>query len=136
MKQLFIAFALVLAIACSGLHAQSVILRANIPFDFWLDKTPMPAGSYQLRYSNGLLLVQESTDGKAAAMVLTLRDYRQEGPAKSVLLFNRYGSTYFLSRISTPELQGGCHLMRSQQEKEFLAHNRIPERTSVVLGTQ
>lgn len=55
MKQFSIAIALILAMACSSLHAQTVNMQANIPFAFWVGKTVMPAGPYELRYTNGVL---------------------------------------------------------------------------------
>ena len=135
MNRFFVAFALVLALACSGLQAQSLILRANIPFDFWVDKNSVPAGHYELRYyANGLLQVQDVDTSKLFASVFTVPDPGRDGGRKSVLQFNRYGKSRFLARIVTPDLPSGCALMKSPQEKELISHFGTPERSLIALG--
>lgn len=74
--------------------------EVNIPFDFTAGKGQLKAGKYFVTRSTGNLLKIVSIDGKKAILVdapLTIgsRDYK----AGERLVFNRYGSQYFLTQV-------------------------------------
>src|ERR1700682_5628489 len=98
MKQLCLATGLFAAMACAGLYAQTVDLRANVPFDFRMGKTLMPAGEYVIHHSAGVLSVRAQS-GCTAALHITLLESRHRASSKGSLVFNRYGDSYFLSKI-------------------------------------
>jgi len=121
MKRTSLVLTAILALACSALHAQSLNARANVPFNFWMGKTLMPAGDYQIRYSNGLLQVRDDAGGESLESILTIPEHKLNPPEQTVLVFNRYGDTYFLAKLSSPELDGGCILPKTSREKEQLS---------------
>jgi hypothetical protein len=86
-----------------------------------MGKTLLAAGPYQVQYSNGLLQVREEGSGKTVESILTIPEYKLNRPNKTVLKFNRYGNTYFLAKLSAPELNGGCILPTTSREKELFA---------------
>src|ERR1700686_4745156 len=101
MKRLHFAVGLLAALACSGLEAQTR-LEANIPFEFRIGKTTLPAGDYLFDYSSQLLIVHQGDGHHAAVMTLTLPVSRTKAPPTGIVEFNRYGDAYFLSRIFSP----------------------------------
>ena len=117
MKRLCLATGLFAALACAVLHAQTVDLRANVPFDFRMGETLMPAGDYVIHHSAGVLTVRAES-GKAIFQ-LTLPASRQDGSTKGALVFNRYGDLYFLSKIWAPESRYGMALSTGKREKEL-----------------
>jgi len=119
MKRLHFAAGLFAALAYSSLYAQTVDLRANIPFDFQLGDTLMPAGEYRVQGSNGVLLMRGDGGQYKAKVFLTIPASRPDTPAKGMLQFNRYGESYFLSKIWSPDSREGRALLTSQREKEI-----------------
>ncbi len=120
MKRLSLAAGLFTAVACSSLYAQTADLQANIPFDFRMGEKVMPAGQYLIHNSpDGVLAVRQQDGGHAAAMLLTLPASRKTTPAKGALEFNRYGDTYFLSKIWAPDSREGRALFKTTREKEI-----------------
>jgi hypothetical protein len=119
MKRLFFAIGLFAAVACSDLRAQTMELRAKVPFDFRMGEKLMPAGLYLIHHSAGLLTVREQGGSNTAAMFLTLPEYRPHTPTTGTLEFNRYGENYFLAKIWAPGSRDGRSLTKSSTEKEI-----------------
>src|ERR1700733_2963031 len=91
------------ALACSGLHAQSVNLRATIPFDFHAGKTLLPAGEYLIHSDGPVVWLGAGDHSKPASAVMTIGaaaslDSHQQARVE----FNRYGDEFFLSSIWNP----------------------------------
>lgn len=106
-------------IATTAAYPQTAI--ADIPFPFSVGKSVLPAGKYTFdtQGSQGVLRVR-SEDWKSAVMILTNRvePGRQE---VGKIVFNRYGDTYFLSRVLYPSGTGRV-LWKSPREIELAAH--------------
>lgn len=130
MKRISFAAAALAALTCSAIYGQTPNLRANIPFAFYAGKAMLPAGSYTIHDSNHVLWVSADPGGKSA-MVLTNGAYRVAPADTGQLVFHRYGSSYFLSRIWAPGAREGVGLGETRQEKE-LARNTRPIETAVV----
>src|SRR6516225_9761127 len=67
---------------------------ANIPFQFTAGEMTLPAGEYRVqkvRDGSSALLIR-SRDGKGATMVITSAASVNAPPAKSKLIFHRYGN--------------------------------------------
>jgi hypothetical protein len=92
-------------------------LRANIPFDFVVGDARMTAGAYHLVFLHpNVVRISSAT---AAAIVIT-NAATGSGPAEtSKLVFNRYGSTCFLSTIWRSGYSQGNQLIKSRMEKEY-----------------
>jgi hypothetical protein len=120
-KQIAIAVALlVAAIAAGQCYAQHTSLKADIPFAFQVGNKPMPAGEYWIQRANdqdrGLQLIRR-TDSSRNALALTLAVDAKDGKSDPVLVFHKYGNSYFLSEIWTGESQGR-QLFKSEREKD------------------
>lgn len=111
-------------------------LTADIPFEFRLADKVMPAGHYGVTLGGhgvqGLVSVDCST-GSARGFALTSNigggDYaRNEGR----LVFKKYGDTYFLSEIWSPDRTQGSALLKTKTERE-MARNTQPSETAQVL---
>jgi hypothetical protein len=123
------------ALTCSGLFAETLL--ANIPFDFVMGKTAMPAGAYTVTCSNRLLTVRDDR-GKHAAMILTLpagfAPNSREWPSTGLLLFQRYGDEYFLSKVWTRSSKEGLALPSTVRQREFAKGLRPVDTTSIALS--
>ena len=71
MKRLILATGLFAAIACSGLQAQTMNMRANIPFDFRVGTDVLPSGDYLIQHKDGGVLFIVAERGKASVIALT-----------------------------------------------------------------
>src|SRR5579871_3623874 len=100
MKRLCLAVALFSAACTMGLHAQVLDEQAQIPFDFWLGHTVMPAGEYSIYHMNsGAVVVRRGGDHPTSAVFLAEPLSRNETRGEGKLQFTHYGDIYFLSRI-------------------------------------
>jgi hypothetical protein len=129
MKRFHLTFGLLAALAGLSLQAQNMILQGNVPFDFRLGETLMPAGDYQFK-STGPLLVAQEYQGRAAALMLTKAASRTVAPEAPVLVFHRYGDDYFFAGIWTPYSADGREVQPTAREKE-LAYRTSPSSTTV-----
>ncbi len=115
-------FAAALAVAVSApLAAQSLHLAANVPFEFKVNGTTMPAGEYVFTNANdgSIVLIRSAENGEGAA-ALALSD---GGPGTrngtATVSFNRYGATYFLAAIWDGQTGSGKRLPRTRSEVEL-----------------
>jgi hypothetical protein len=87
--------------AATGLVAQEPAAKANIPFNFTVGDTSMPAGEYTITASPNTHIVRiQSADRQHADLALGYRS--DPNPKVSPrLVFDRYGDFYFLRRIES-----------------------------------
>ena len=131
MKRLHFAVGLFAAMAGSGLEAQ-VLLEAKVPFEFRMGEVNFPAGEYQFKHSGHVLVVHQERGDRSTAMALTLPEARTKAPKTGVVEFKRYGDTYFLAKIWSPNSPDGAVLPKTPLEKE-LARATPPVRTEAIL---
>src|SRR6266436_6956887 len=97
---LFIALVFALTLYPSKAQAQIVgEVEANIPFQFHAGNVKLPAGRYFIHVlDNTDLTVMEitSADGSTSALFDVRSAQANSAPAKSELIFNKYGNRYFL----------------------------------------
>jgi hypothetical protein len=89
------------SVAATGANAQQPTLKANIPFDFTVGNTRMPAGEYTITSPMQEVLVLR-TAGHSASVVST-EDYA-ESKSGSELVFDKYGEQYFLHEVLCPKV--------------------------------
>jgi len=111
-------------------------LLASIPFQFTAGRMTLPAGEYRVqkvRDGSSALLIR-STDGTGATMVITSAASVNAPPAKSKLIFHRYGNRYFLTQVWSAGSSQGRELPKSAKEKEqaLLARNEAPDQVTIV----
>jgi hypothetical protein len=130
-KQLLILVSVLsLLLATGSAFAQSRSIKANVPFNFVINRTTMPAGAYTITsVGTGETLRVQGVDNKA--IMLVNANYAQAGhaSAKTKLVFRCYGDRYILSQIWTEGSDRGRQLPKAAAESElardFTAHDVI-----------
>ena len=109
---------LLLVAACA--NAQSVSVKANVPFDFTVGKSTLPAGEYSIQsISTGASSVLAIRGGKANQMLASTNHAETLNPsANSRLVFHKYGDQYFLSKIWLQGEKAGREFKISRREAE------------------
>jgi hypothetical protein len=100
-------------------NAQSDVLTFNVPFNFTVDRTFLPAGSYAFSFDStvlDMLIIHDRTDSVRA------RAYVQRGsigPGEPrTLIFHRYGGQYFLSEVRFGSDSNGVFLPATKLERQ------------------
>lgn len=121
-KQLFSLVALGLLFVTVSAHAQTVNVKANIPFDFVVNQQTMPKGEYTVESlgtpNSGSLLIR-SADGGARIFIVGHSCEALDAPSTSKMVFHRYGERYFLAQVWTSGNSLGRELSQSRREKEL-----------------
>jgi hypothetical protein len=110
-----------LVLAAGSALAQTISMRADIPFKFVINKQALPAGQYSIRTlpgSSGRTLMIRSDDSKAATMVNSNSVLSLKRPDQTKLVFRRYGDRYFLSQVWVAGEGWGHQLPKSGRETE------------------
>lgn len=108
-----------LATAAVSTNAQNrLTVTADIPFEFMVGDTKLPAGSYRVRATSdaGDVLLISNDDGKGSVFRLAreIRDGNHKGVS---LMFRRYGDQNFLSVVWTG--QTGQAINKSRRQKSI-----------------
>jgi hypothetical protein len=105
-------------------QAQSLAgtIKVNIPFDFQVADTKLPAGTYDVRRlpqssNDSVLMISNVHDGQTAVR-LTISVQTPEPKDKGTLVFHRYGDQYFLFQVWPAGSETGRALPRSRSERE------------------
>jgi hypothetical protein len=128
---LFIALVFALAVHPSMGHAQIIgELEVNIPFPFHAGNTKLPPGKYVIHMlDNSDLTVMEI---RSADALFDVRNTEANStPAKSELVFNEYGTRYFLAKVFDEGNPEGSKVDESRYEKKVSkaaaeAQTRVP----------
>ena len=88
---------------CAGAIAQQPALKANIPFDFTVGNTWMPAGEYTVTSPMHSIVQLRSADLAKTATIVSSQSYN-ESDSGSKLVFDKYGDRYFLHRVLCPSI--------------------------------
>jgi len=120
---LVVALLLALAIAPAKADAQIIgDIEANIPFQFHAGDTKLPAGKYVIHFlDDSDLSVMEisSADGSISALFPVGAAQASSTPAKTELIFNKYGNRYFLAKLFDEGSQDGSRVTASRYEKRI-----------------
>ena len=132
-KHLLFVFASLLLMAGS-VHAQSVALRADIPFDFVVGDTVMHAGTYTIQPMHaGESPVQlQSLDGKDSMWLAACTCASGQAQHESQLVFQVSDGQYFLWQIWTQGYDEGRELAIKHPETQEA--NLRPSHTVVILA--
>jgi hypothetical protein len=118
----FIALVFALTIYPTRAHAQIIgNLEVNIPFQFHAGNAKLPPGKYIIRMlDNSDLTVMEisSADGSTSALFEVQEAEANSTPAKSELIFNKYGNRYFLAKLFDEGNANGSEVSKSSYEKK------------------
>jgi hypothetical protein len=119
-----IAYAAALGFGLAALSASPALAMAHetvvvdVPFAFNVGSARLPAGDYtvsQVEGNDPQLLEIRSTDGRYAALAITVDRKPLPRDTHPDLLFDKYGNKEFLHAIRLPEVTGAV-LMPSSNE--------------------
>jgi hypothetical protein len=140
-------FALGLALMLYPGKAQAQVvgdLEANIPFQFHVGNTKLPAGEYRVHVlddSDLTLMEISSVDGSTSALFQVQEVDANTTPSKSELIFNKYGDQYFLAQLFDEGEPSGSQVPESRYEKrvsqkatQTLAKEHVPAHTRTQQG--
>ncbi len=137
MKRLILAAGLFVATVSTSLYAQTMDMRANIPFDFRIGGTLLPSGEYSIHHANGMLFVSQTGGAHKGSVVFTVgTDRPNRSTEKGTLQFNRYGDSYYLSKVWTPDSETARATLQTPREKELASHIGLAGTSSVALRTK
>ena len=97
-------------------------LEVNIPFQFHAGNAKLPAGKYVIHMlDNSDLTIMEisSLDGSTSALFQVQDAEANSTPAKSELIFNKYGNRYFLAKLFDESNADGSAVIESRYEKRI-----------------
>jgi hypothetical protein len=89
--------------ACTGAIGQQPVIKANIPFNFTVGNSWMPAGEYTISSPLQQVILFRSADLAKTATVVSTHSYN-ESDSGSKLVFDKYGDQYFLHRVLCPSI--------------------------------
>ena len=99
--------------------AQGNAIEVNVPFNFSIDKTTLPAGSYTFGFD---YMYPDTLVVRDRAKNVMARDVGQRGsigPGKpDALIFHRFGKQYFLSEVRFDSSSNGFFLPATKREKQ------------------
>jgi hypothetical protein len=119
-NQLFALIGLGLLLATASAYAQTGVVKANVPFNFIVEKTQIPAGEYLIQSvtQSGVAMSIESLDRKLVKLILPNTCESTQAQEKTKLVFHRYGDQYFLAQIWTEGNERGRELPKTRRESE------------------
>jgi hypothetical protein len=119
-----VALAMLATMAAS---AQTINVKATVPFSFIVGRSTLSAGEYSLKtMSNGQVLALSNRDAKITELVLS-NSCESLTASKTKLVFHRYGDRYFLSQIWTEGNNRGHEIPISQREKETARNSSMQQ---------
>ena len=95
-------------------------LDVNIPFQFHAGSAKLPAGQYivQILADSDLTVMEIKSANDSTSALLEVRDTQANGtPAKSELIFNKYGNRYFLEKAFEEGSPNGSRVTDLSYEK-------------------
>lgn len=101
--------------------AQTIHVRANVPFNFSAGNKKLPAGTYDIRtisFDTKMLLLQ-ARDGMSGMIVNSNAAQTLNRAGENKLVFNQYGNQYFLAEIWVRGASLGRQLPKTNREKEL-----------------
>jgi hypothetical protein len=110
-------------------------LVVDVPFDFMVGNTQLPAGEYSVKVSGAgqTLLMIHRTDAAESAIAATNGVEAAQPGSESKLIFNRYGDRYFLSEVWTAGNSLGRQLPKTAREKEIAQVAKLSDQSEVIL---
>jgi hypothetical protein len=137
-KQVFAMFSSLTLLTAAGAFAQShTAMYADIPFEFRVGTTILPAGHYDVRpQENPGVVLLRCHECKAGTVIVTDVADSKKTPEKGSLVFNRYDKIYFLSAIWTPGESRGRELRKSKSEREYARGSLTIPPVAVALAPQ
>lgn len=134
-NQLIGLLGLGLLLAAASAYAQTGAVKANVPFNFVVEKAEFPAGQYVIQGfgTTGSAMTIQSSDQKIIKAVIPNTCQSGKAQRTTKLVFHRYNDQYFLAQIWTAGNDQGRELPKSQHETEMAMD--YPTQDVVVVAT-
>ena len=114
-------------LATMAASAQTINVKAIVPFSFIVGRSTLSAGEYSLKtMSNGQVLALSNLDAKITELVLA-NSCESLTAGKTKLVFHRYGDRYFLSQIWTEGNNRGHEIPISRREEETARNSSMKQ---------
>jgi len=116
------------------LQAGSILdheMTVTVPFEFAAGDKVLPAGDYTVQVNPERGSVVLRGEGHRSQILLTIRKKSRTVPVLGKLVFQRYGTRFFLAEVWSQNNATGATLAPSSREKE-LARKKQPEQILVV----
>jgi hypothetical protein len=99
------------------LHAQSMAMRVNVPFEFHAGNKTLPAGTYTVEKRGDAILISDGRGNTSAVIANAIKNkaFRME----NMLVFKRYGETRFLTEVRWSDYSTARGLMESAAERQI-----------------
>jgi hypothetical protein len=108
-------------------------IRVAIPFAFHINDKEFPSGQYLVKASSGQSVVLlQSADHRRSQFVLTNAAQSPSPVDLPKLMFQRYGTEYFLSTVWLPGGYTGRQVQPSRRQMELARKSPVPEKTTLV----
>ncbi len=118
------------------LQAGSILnheMTVTVGFEFAADDKLLPAGEYTVQLNSERGTVVLRGEGQKPLMLLTAGKESRSAPQRGKLVFQRYGTSFFLNEVWSQDNSTGQTLAPSAREKE-MAREKQPQQILVVLA--
>ncbi|MBI1353455.1 MAG: hypothetical protein GC160_03850 [Acidobacteria bacterium] len=95
-------------------------IDADIPFQFVVGDTTLPAGKYIIEPRGEEEIAVVSNNGRTTVMHTCIRAVAHSEPDKTELIFRRYGNHEFLYKVFLGGESNGLELTQSKLEHELI----------------
>ncbi len=139
-KSIVVVSFVMLFVAVSANAQTSNGMVAKIPFDFYVKNQKFAAGEYVIEratpnsFSASVIIRQKDGAKSRIVMMLPLDVDGNLSEIQPNLIFNRYGSDYFLSEVRNPADNFGARLPKVKLERNLAKQFGEAKRESVVLS--
>ena len=113
MLTMILAIAFATAVVSAQAQSAKTVI-SNVPFEFIVADSTLPAGKYRVNRSIGNALKIWTTDAAAFRLTNEIQPSKDE---RARLVFHRYGDRYFLAEVWTGGGDPGRQLLKSRQER-------------------
>ncbi len=129
-------FAMANFVMAGASFAQSNGVRATVPFDFTVGSKLLPSGTYTITQGETSVITIRSHDKPIAILSLVDPD-DHKSPNHGKLVFNKYGSQYFLSEILCDQSDMHVAVPASKTEKRVrLEQARLNSNSQTLVATR
>ena len=134
LKTIILSAGAVAVLGASGLYAQSRA-TADIPFDFTVQNTTLPARTYTLwepSAARSVVSIQNNETRKEFFVLAPVNASGYRRPQeKSVVVFHKVGDRYFLAEVKTDAVCG--HVAPSKLERELSSEGGVQPMAAVII---
>jgi hypothetical protein len=117
MKKILTLFVAALALfLTTAASAQTIHMKADIPFTFILNGATLPSGEYFVNSMDlrGQVLSISNSNSHHSNLIMSNSCHSLKAAAKTKLVFHRYGDRYFLKQIWVAGNDSGRELATSR----------------------